>query len=131
MKKIILRGSLIFISLIVIFGVIITITLSLNMREIRALPITDKTISSLEDGTYDGSYYYQEDQLGAHVEVTIKDGLIIDINLLEHITTRGQDAEEIIDDIITEQRIDVDAISGATTSSHVIKLAISDALEVE
>ncbi len=131
MKKLIIRAGIIFVVIFTIFGATIAITLSQNMREIRALPINDYNLSTYEDGDYIGSYYYKEDQLGAKVIVTINDGNITNIDIIEHITTRGQDAEFIIDDMIHQKKIDVDAISGATTSSHVIKLAVSNALEVK
>ena len=56
------------------------------------------------------------------------DGVIVSINLLEHGNERGKRAEEIIGDVISEQKIDVDAISGATNSSNVIKKAIEKAI---
>ncbi len=64
----------------------------------------------------------------AKVEVEIKDSAIVSINLLEHRNERGKHAEDIIDDIISEQKLDVDTISGATNSSNVIKKAIEKAI---
>lgn len=49
----------------------------------------------------------------ANIEVEIKDGEIVSISLLEHRNERGKRAEDIIDNVIAEQKIDVDAISGA------------------
>ena len=51
------------------------------------------------------------------------------IRILEHKNERGQVAETIVDQIVSEQKIDVDAISGATNSSKVIKKAVENALE--
>jgi uncharacterized protein with FMN-binding domain len=48
---------------------------------------------------------------------------------LEHRHERGKTAEVITDSIIDEQKIDVDAISGATNSSTVIKKAVENALK--
>ncbi len=64
----------------------------------------------------------------AKAEVKIKDGVIVSINLLEHRNERGKRAEKIINNIISEQRIDTDAISGATNSSNVIKKAVENAI---
>jgi uncharacterized protein with FMN-binding domain len=74
-------------------------------------------------------YYYGDNQIGATVEVTISSGKIDDIIMIDHITGKGDDAVTIIDRVISQQTLKVDAISSATTSSHVIKLAIQDALE--
>lgn len=48
---------------------------------------------------------------------------------MEHRHERGKAAEVVIEKIIKEQKIDVDAISGATNSSTVIKKAVENALK--
>ncbi len=57
----------------------------------------------------------------AKVEVTVENGKMTNINILEHKQERGKAAEAITDKIVDGQRIDVDAVSGATNSSTVIK----------
>jgi uncharacterized protein with FMN-binding domain len=57
-----------------------------------------------------------------------KDGAIAGIAILEHRKDRGRPAEKVADDIVDQQIIDVDAISGATNSSTVIKKAVENAL---
>ena len=63
------------------------------------------------------------------MEVTVQNGEITNINILEHRHERGKTAEVITDCIVDEQKIDVDAISGATNSSTVIKKAVENALK--
>ena len=65
----------------------------------------------------------------AKVEVTVEDGEIVSINILEHRHERGKAAEAITNKIVDEQKIDVDAISGATNSSTVYKKAVENALK--
>lgn len=60
--------------------------------------------------------------------MVIEDGNIVSINLIEHRNEKGKTAEKILDNIVATQEIDVDAVSGATNSSNVIKKAIEDAL---
>ncbi len=74
-------------------------------------------------GEYDVDFIY------AKVEVTVQNGEITNINILEHRHERGKTAEVITDRIVDEQKIDVDAISGATNSSIVIKKAVENALK--
>lgn len=74
-------------------------------------------------GEYDAGYIY------AKVEVEIRGGELLSIRLLEHRNERGKPAEAIIDDIIAEQKINVDAVSGATNSGNVIKTAVGNALQ--
>ena len=74
-------------------------------------------------GEYDAGYIY------AKVEVSVKHGMISNINILKHRNERGGKAEKIIYKIIDRQKIDVDSVSGATNSSMVIKKAVENALE--
>lgn len=94
---------------------------------IHDIQIGDVTISGIRDGKYMGSY--DAGYIYAKVEVTVKDGQITDINILKHDNERGALAEKITDEVIAQQQVDVDAISGATNSSMVIKKAIENALE--
>lgn len=83
-------------------------------------------VTKIADGTYTGEC--NVNFIYAEVEVTVKEGLIENIEILEHRNERGQAAETVIDKIVTEQKIEVDAISGATNSSTVLKKAVENAL---
>lgn len=95
--------------------------------KIHDIQIGDVHISGIRDGIYTGAY--NAGYICAKVEVTVKDGEIVNINLLQHDNERGALAEKITDRVITEQKVEVDAISGATNSSMVIKKAIENALQ--
>lgn len=45
----------------------------------------------------------------------------MNIDILEHKNERGKPGEAVINEIVDEQKLDVDTISGATNSSKVIK----------
>ncbi len=83
-------------------------------------------ISTISDGSYIGEY--DVDFIYAKVKVTVQSGKITDIEILEHKNERGEPAEAIVGQIVREQEINVDAISGATNSSIVIKKAVENAL---
>ena len=87
----------------------------------------DINFVTVQDGIYKGEY--DAGYIYAKVEIKVKDGIIISINLLEHRNERGANAESIINDIILKQKIDVDTVSGATNSSNVIKKAIENAMK--
>ncbi len=53
---------------------------------------------------------------------------MINIDILEHKNGRGKPAEIVVDRMVEEQKIDVDAVSGATNSSIVIKKSVENAL---
>ena len=86
---------------------------------------TNNPQSNLKDGEYSG-YSRLVD-----VKVTIKNDKITGIEIVEH---RGGGAKyenmilPLIDQIIKSQSLEVDAISGATTSSNYLKNAIKEAL---
>ena len=52
----------------------------------------------------------------------------IDIEILKHECGKVRPANEIVNDMIEKNDIEVDAVSGATMSSEVIKAAVRDAL---
>jgi len=83
-------------------------------------------LSSALDGTYTGS----EDGgiVKASVEVTVKDQVITQVTILTHECGKGKPAEVIVKDIVEQNSLAVDAISGATFSSGVIKMAVYNAL---
>ena len=129
MKKVLIVASG-FIGVIVIIASIFWMGLSSNMTKIKNVPIYNLDFTLYNDGVFEGSYYYEE-QIGATVLVEVSNGEVIDITILEHLAGKGTIAEVITEDIIRNQTLIVDDISGATTSSHVLKLAIQDALEEE
>ena len=96
-------------------------------NEVSSMTFEDIDIKSIPDGSYKGEC--NVNYLYAKVEVTVKDGKITDINLLEHRNDRGKAAEAVIDRIIDEQKVDVDTVSSATNSSKVLKKAVENALK--
>lgn len=96
-------------------------------REVAAISISQTDISALADGTYEGDcdvgYIY------AKVRVAVNDGEIASIDLLEHRNERGAAGEGVLERIVQEQTVCVDAVSGATNSSRVIEKAVGNALK--
>ena len=81
----------------------------------------------LIDGIYEGSY--RRGPMKARVKVTIENQRISSVDLVEHDTWKGKEAEKIIPDrIIQEQSTEVNTVSGATMSSQVIMNAVQNAL---
>ena len=82
----------------------------------------------ISDGIYEGNY--RSGPVKAVVKVKIKNQKISKIELLKHITWKGKNVEMIIPNrIIEEQSTRVDAVSGATISSHVIMNAVQNAID--
>lgn len=98
-------------------------------KAVRETAFSSINISDVSDGVYVGEY--DVDFVYAKVEVTVQNGVITNIDILEHKNGRGKPAEVVADRIMEEQKIDVDAVSGATNSSVVIKKAVENALTGE
>lgn len=125
------RNLVILIGLILIIGIISLLVylafLSNYQNKVAAIEIQDIDFSDISDGTYYGEC--DVNFIRAKVSVTMENGIITDITLLEHKNGEGKPAERIIDDIIKAQSLKVDAVSGATNSCKVITQAIMNALE--
>jgi len=82
------------------------------------------------DGIYRGTYDLSGTPVNVILDVTIQNHKIIDIKIVKHSCSPiGKKAEKIIDRIIEDQNLDVDAVSGATASSKTIIKAVEDALQ--
>lgn len=95
-------------------------------KAVKETIIGSVDLSAISDGVYVGEY--DVNFIYAKVEVTVRNGEMTDIIMLEHKQERGRAAEAVISDMLAEQKIDVDAVSGATNSSTVIKKAVENAL---
>lgn len=92
----------------------------------RELEISTPPLEEIPPGTYRGSY--EAGMVAAEVEATVSDGVITSLSLLRHETWRGGDAEVLIDRIVDEQSLELDAVTGATISSKTILKATEVAL---
>lgn len=95
--------------------------------QVSSIQIEGMAASGLVDGKYVGKY--DVGYIYAEIEAVVQNGKIIDIEIIEHRNERGKAAEKVVDEMIREQRTDVDAVTGATNSSNVIKRAVEDALQ--
>jgi len=110
----------------VFFGGKYVLDLMYYKEEMSAVSIDNIDLEDVNDGTYIGSYNAKI--ISATVSVSVKNGKITDIELLEHKYERGGSAAVIIDEILKEQSLEVDAVSGATNSSKTILKAVENAL---
>ena len=126
-KKVALFAVMILLLIDLVWGIIYLKSVADYKQAVKETTFEDINISDIPDGVYVGEY--DVDFIYAKVEVTVQNGEITSINILEHRHERGKTAEVITDSIVDEQKIDVDAISGATNSSTVIKKAVENALK--
>jgi len=80
----------------------------------------------VKDGTYEGSEKIFP--VTASVRVTVSAGRISDIVMLSHSHGPNHGADAILPRVIEAQSLGVDAVSGATYSSKVVRKAVENAL---
>ncbi|MGM0432899.1 MAG: FMN-binding protein [Spirochaetota bacterium] len=97
-----------------------------NLENLASLPVQQIDLATLADGTYEGSF--SSFPVSAEVEVAIKNQKITDITIIKHEHGQGSEAEDLPEEVIREQSLQVDAVTGATYSSKVILKAIENAL---
>lgn len=126
-KRIIVAAATAVSLILLIFLVVYLRNVAAYKQAVRETTVDEINISGVSDGIYIGEY--DVNFIYAKVEVTVQDGKITNIELLEHKNERGKPAEAILGKMIDAQEINVDAISGATNSSTVIKKATEIALK--
>ncbi len=126
-KKVVLLVIMLLLLIGLVWGIIYLKSVTDYKQAVKETTFEEINISDISDGVYIGEY--DVNFIYAKVEVTVQNGEITNINILEHRHERGKTAEVITDSIVDEQKIDVDAISGATNSSTVIKKAVENALK--
>ena len=123
MGKRILFGLTAVVLIILIAATVVIHGMKKQLREFDKSPII---IADVMDGTYEASS--ETALVKATVKVTVEGGKITNVDILRHECGLGGPAGAIVKDIRDSNSVDVDAVSGATYSSEVIKDAVRKAL---
>jgi uncharacterized protein with FMN-binding domain len=100
---------------------------SAEVKAVRSLPINHVDLSLVKDGVYSGDYSYSG--FTYQVEVTVADHHIKDVAIINNRkTNRATMAAGVAQSVVDQQKNDVDAVSGATTTSKALLKAIENAL---
>lgn len=126
-KRITLSICIILVIVAIAIGAVYMIRVNNYKSAVANITYSGIELSSIPDGLYLGEC--DVDFIRAKVEVVVAGGRIEEIRLLEHYNDRGEAATGLEQEIIHQQMIDVDAVSGATNSSRVIKKAVDNALQ--
>ena len=118
-------------AIVIIFAVIIAsaiVIVGIRMTgQVKAFDKSEIDIAQVADGVYDG--HSETDLVKVDVRVTISSGKIRNVEILRHECGKGHPAEVIVNEMIRNNQIEVDAVTGATMSSEVIKDAVRNALK--
>ena len=111
---------------LLIIGFCLLFTLCISCYSWYNFDIENYSLKNVDDGVYQGTY--SSGPVSAIVNVIVKKHRYDNIEIIEHNTGLGKEAETIIHNVIKEQSLDVDTISGATLSSKVILKSIEIAV---
>lgn len=103
--------------------------LYIKNMELPEIYVGEVQLQNVADGSYEGAY--SAGLVSASVTVNVKDKKIKGIVINKHENGLGKKAETIVADIIDKQSLDINAVSGATLSSNVIRKAVEQALVKE
>ncbi len=97
------------------------------VRNVQNISVSMPDLSNVQDGNYIGEYSIAP--VHVKVEVSVSNHQITNITILQHDNGLGSTAESIINDVVEEQSLGIDAVSGATVSSKCILKAVENAIE--
>ncbi len=117
------------IGIILLVIIALAVTIALNMPKGQNVSDSAFDLSAISDGVYQGEC--ENGLVAVTVEVEVENHSITNVDILRHQNGLGKDAEVIVDEVVKEQSVEVDAISGATMSSETILKAIENALSAK
>jgi len=113
------------------FLLVLLIIVAFMLTSVRSNELSENDYDSLDLATIAPGEYYGEESAGlikVKVKVILRDYEIKAIEIISHRQGRGKAAETITEEMVRENSLSVDAVSGATHSSEVIKAAVFNAL---
>ena len=112
---------------IVLLGTSGCLSLTASMKKnLAKIENEDIDMETVEDGSFEG--HSELAPVKVDVKVLVKNHKLIKVELLRHECGLGHPADVIVDKMVEQNTWDVDAVSGATVSSEIIKNAVNKAL---
>ena len=126
-KRIIISVSCLIVAISLFFGGRLLVDTMRYRRIISEIEIRTPNLTQIHDGTFNG--VFDAILISADVDVTVENHIITDVTINHHHHDRGHGAEIVAVEVVENQSLEVDAVSGATNSCRVILKAIQNALE--
>lgn len=103
------------------------IVIGYMVRNVQNISVSMPSLSNIQDGEYIGEYSIAP--VHVKVKVSVSNHQITNISILQHDNGLGSAAESIVNVVVKEQSLEVDAVSGATVSSKCILKAVENAID--
>lgn len=101
---------------------------NVHLQGLRDLPVAAVDVGALRDGSYEGAE--EQDGFVFRVRVTVADGRIARVDVLDNRESRYAELATLATGrLVGRTRNDIDATSGATTTSRALLRAVSAALQ--
>ena len=111
-----------FVIILAVVGFAVVRNMEQGLLDLIELPVGEVDFSVMADGTYGGKY--RRFPVAAEVTAVVEDGILTEIKLLNHSHGPGYGDDAILNDVLANQSLQVDLLSGATYSSVVVLKAI-------
>ena len=111
---------------IAVLVIVIAVYVFFNLPKPVASSDSAYDLSQIADGTYMG--LCDNGIIKVQVAVDVQGNAITAVRITEHDNGLGAPAEIITDIVVSQQSVEVDAVSGATLSSKTILKAVENAL---
>ncbi|MGI6358424.1 MAG: FMN-binding protein [Bacillota bacterium] len=123
MKKKILLG----LGLLLAVMIVSTVTARMSeIGELTRLAIDHIDLANVADGIYESNF--GREVLSARLQVTVSNGQIAAISILEPGQGLGKAGQAMIDSILEKQSLQVDVVTGATATSKLMLKTVEEAL---
>ncbi|HYH02611.1 MAG TPA: FMN-binding protein [Bacillota bacterium] len=127
MKKfLIIAGVVVVVLGCAVGGLIWRLSQMADKIEIAQQQLTSVDLNQIADGEYRGSF--GDFAVSVTLKTTVKDHRITDIKIVDQSCGKGYDARDTVMRIIKAQSPQVDAVTGATSSSRSIMVAVHRSL---
>ncbi len=116
--------------LIIILSILLLTSCELPEDTKNSIQVNNVDLTTISNGTFEGEFKDKDSGGYSKVSVTVDNHKITEIKLLEFSASPvGRKGQYVLKSVIKEQRVNVDAVSGATLSSLVVLKSIEIALE--
>lgn len=128
MRKFLIISICVLLTIVVGIYVFLILPNQKSLDTVRNMTIENVNLEEVDDGLYIGDFNYSS--FTYKVEIKVKNHKIEKIDIINNRdTSHSKKAEEIIIKVIDKQSVNVEAISGATTTSKALLKAIENGLK--